>query len=230
MPQRAFPATAPVEQLDVGEVIAARLRELLAAGQFVPGEQITEGATAAAFGVSRGPVREAFKRLTQEGLLRSERHRGVFVPVLSLSDVEDNYLLREAVEGASLERLAARPDLEAFARLESLLVRFTECLRDGAWEAADELDLAFHAELVHAAGSRRLRHAFDTVLVETRMCLRALGFHHPQHSDMASWHRDILSAVVAGDGDGARRALRVHNATVLKDLRESEKQPAGTTG
>lgn len=230
MPQRAFPVIAPVEQLDAGEVIAARLRELLAEGQFAPGEQITEGATAAAFNVSRGPVREAFKRLAQEGLLRSERNRGVFVPVLSVSDVEDNYLLREAVEGASLERLIANPDPEAFARLHDLLERLEQTLAAGAGDAADDLDLAFHKELVHSAGSQRLRHAFEAVIVETRMCLRALKFQHPKHPDMASWHRDILQAAVAGDVEGARRALRFHNATVLNDFRHSEGEPAGKVG
>jgi DNA-binding GntR family transcriptional regulator len=221
MPQRTFPVIAPVEQVDIGEVIAARLRQLLAEGKFAAGEQITEGATAAAFNVSRGPVREAFKRLTQEGLLRSERNRGVFVPVLSVSDVEDNYLLREAVEGASLERLIASPDSAAYGRLGDLLERFEQCLAEESWDAADELDLAFHRELVHAAKSPRLRQAFDTVIIETRMCLRALKFHHPQHPDMAAWHRDILEAVIAGDADRARRALRHHNATVLADLRRS---------
>lgn len=228
MPQGAFPATAPIEQVDVGEVIAARLRELLAEGKFVAGEQITEGSTAAAFNVSRGPVREAFKRLTQEGLLKSERNRGVFVPVLSVGDVEDNYLLREAVEGASLERLISRSNPAEYTRLGDLLDRFEQCLAEGAWDLADDLDLTFHKELVHAAGSRRLRHAFDSVIVETRMCLRALGFHHPEHPDMASWHRDILDAAVAGDAEGARRALRFHNATVLKDLRRSNEDT--TTG
>lgn len=66
----------------------------LGAGPIHPGEQLTEASIAAAFQVSRGPVREALKRLTEQGLLVSERNRGVFVPILSDEDVRDIYRLR----------------------------------------------------------------------------------------------------------------------------------------
>ena len=218
MAESSFPATTPVEQVDISEVIAMRIRELLADGKFAPGEQITESATAAAFRVSRGPVREALKRLTQEGLLRSERNRGVFVPIMSIADVDDIYLLREGVESAALERLITRPNPETIEKLSAILDDYEELLARSDWEAADEFDLTFHRELVYSTGSPRLKHAFDTVMVETRMCLRALVFHHPAHPDMGAWHRDILAAIEAGDMEAGRQALRFHNATVLADL------------
>ena len=218
MADGSFPATTPVQQIDISDVIATRIRELLAEGKFVPGEQITESATATAFKVSRGPVREALKRLTQEGLLRSERNRGVFVPILSVADVDDIYLLREGVECAAIERLIARPDPAVIEKLAAILDDYERLLAKQDWEAADELDLTFHRELVHSTGSPRLTHAFDTVMVETRMCLRALVFHHPKHPDMGAWHRDILGAVERGDAEAGRRAIRYHNATVLADL------------
>ena len=56
--------------------------------------------------MSRGPVREALQRLIQEGLLRSEPHRGVFVPVMSAEDIDDIYLAREALETAAVRRIA----------------------------------------------------------------------------------------------------------------------------
>ncbi|MEP7738880.1 GntR family transcriptional regulator [Nocardioides sp. 31GB23] len=183
-----------------------------------PGEQITESATAAAFKASRGPVREALKRLTQEGLLRSKRNRGLFVPILSIADVDDIYLLREGVEGPALDRLIARPNPEVIEKLTAILDDYEELLASSDWEAADELDLTFHRELVYSTGSPRLKHAFDTVMVETRMCLRALVVHHTAHPDMGAWDRDILASIEAGDTEAGRRALRFHSATVLADL------------
>jgi len=210
---------APIEPVDIALTVANRLRDMLAQGRFQPGEQITEPSIAAAFHVGRGPVREALKRLTEQGLLVSERNRGVFVPVLSTEDVEDIYRLREAVELAAIKHLVQNPDPRVFARLWDVLRQYRENLAIQDWDSADELDMAFHRELVYATGSRRLIQAFDTVSVETRMCLRALVFHHPDHPDMESWHADILRAAEQGDLQAAQRALEFHNSTVIADIK-----------
>jgi DNA-binding GntR family transcriptional regulator len=213
----------PIEPVDITEVIADRLRDLLGQGRFSPGEQLTEASIAAAFQVSRGPVREALKRLTEQGLLVSERNRGVFVPVLSNDDVRDIYRLRGAVEAAALAELVRNPRPETFSHLWEILGRYRKCLRAHDWENADELDLMFHRELVYASGSRRLIHAFDTVAIETRMCMRYMLFGHIDHPDMDTWHADILEAAERGDLDAAHRALEFHNATVIADF---TKRPA----
>ena len=210
---------APIEPVDIALTVANRLRDMLAQGRFAPGEQITEPSIAAAFHVGRGPVREALKRLTEQGLLVSERNRGVFVPVLSIEDVEDIYRLRGAVELAALTHLVQNPEQTVFTRLWSILEKYREYLAIRDWENADEQDMAFHRELVYASGSRRLIAAFDTVAVETRMCLRAIVFHHPDHPDMDVWHANILRAAERGDMPATQQALEFHNATVLDDLR-----------
>ncbi|MEX7471396.1 GntR family transcriptional regulator [Mycobacterium adipatum] len=208
----------PIESVDITAVIAGRLRDLLGQGKFAPGEQLTEASIAAAFQVSRGPVREALKRLTEQGLLVSERNRGVFVPVLSDEDVRDIYRLRGAVESAALAELIRNPRPEVFSHLWEILGRYRKCLLAQDWENADELDLTFHRELVYASGSRRLIHAFDTVVVETRMCMRYMLFGHVDHPDMDVWHSNILEAVERGDLDAANEALNFHNETVIADF------------
>jgi len=211
----------PIEPVDIALTVANRLRDMLAKGRFTPGEQITEPSIAAAFRVGRGPVREALKRLTEQGLLVSERNRGVFVPVLSIADVEDIYRLRGAIELAALTYHVQNPDPQVFARLWGILEKYRENLAVHDWESADEWDMAFHRELVHSSGSRRLIQAFDTVSVETRMCLRALVFHHPDHPDMEVWHANILRAAEKGDLPAAQEALEFHNSTVIADVKRS---------
>jgi len=212
---------APIEPVDIALTVANRLRDMLAKGRFTPGEQITEPSIAAAFQVGRGPVREALKRLTEQGLLVSERNRGVFVPVLSIEDVEDIYRLRGAVELAALTYHVQNPDPQVFTRLWEILEKYRDNLAVHDWESADEWDMAFHRELVHSSGSRRLIQAFDTVSVETRMCLRALVFKHPDHPNMEVWHANILRAVEKGDLPAAQEALEFHNSTVIADVRRS---------
>lgn len=220
-PRTSLADIAPIEPVDIALTVADRLRDMLAKGRFAPGEQITEPSIAAAFHVGRGPVREALKRLTEQGLLVAERNRGVFVPVMSIADVEDIYRLRGAIELAALKAIVKNPDPEVFTRLWQVLAQYGEHLTAGDWDAADELDMTFHRELVAASRSRRLTQAFATVSVETRMCLRALVFRHPDHPDMAAWHADILRAAEMGDLPAAQKALEFHNSTVIADLKRA---------
>ena len=86
-------------------IVTERLRANIVDGSLKPGSQLSEVELATGFGVSRGPVREALQRLVQEGLLRSESHRGVFVPVLTDEDVLDVYVAREALESAAIRSI-----------------------------------------------------------------------------------------------------------------------------
>ncbi|MBO0864516.1 MAG: GntR family transcriptional regulator, partial [Mycobacterium sp.] len=96
---------APVSRQSTAELIADRLREAITRGQLAPGQQLGEASLAAQFEVSRGPLREAMQRLVAEGLLRSERHRGIFVVELTEADVHDVYRLRKAIERVAIEQI-----------------------------------------------------------------------------------------------------------------------------
>lgn len=122
------------------------------------------------------------------------------------------------MEAAAVTELVRNPRPQTFSHLWEILGRYRKSLLAQDWESADELDLMFHRELVYASGSRRLIHAFDTVAVETRMCMRYMLFGHVDHPDMDTWHSDILEAAERGDLDAAHRALEFHNETVIADF------------
>jgi DNA-binding GntR family transcriptional regulator len=209
---------APIVARDMTSMIVERIRELIAEGNIPPGSQLTEAALAQAFGVSRGPVREAFQRLTQEGLLRSGVNKGTFVSMISRADVEDIYLVRGAIELAAMEKLMKLNQATVLEELDALLDRMQDAVNAKEYDETDRLDLAFHQHLVQVSGSRRLAHAFDTLSVETRMCLHLLKFSHPAHLDDVEWHRSFVRALRARDPAAAKEAVAFHNATVLEDL------------
>ncbi|MDQ4117438.1 MAG: GntR family transcriptional regulator, partial [Actinomycetota bacterium] len=91
----------PVSRRSTAEIVADRIRTAIMRGTFGPGTQLGEVDLASRLGVSRGPLREAMQRLVAEGLLRSERHRGLFVRELGADDVRDVYIARTAVERAA---------------------------------------------------------------------------------------------------------------------------------
>jgi len=186
----------PVARQSTAEIIAAQLRSAIMYGVLAPGTQLGESELAARFAVSRGPLREAMQRLVQEGLLRGERHRGLFVIDLSASDVRDIYLARLAIERMACQLIMAGNRGEAVARLSEALAKLVAA---GDRNAMSDADQAFHQTLVSCSGNTRLERMAQTLLVETRMCLAALQKHYPEPGELIAEHQALVNAISDGD-------------------------------
>ncbi len=183
-------------------LVAARIRAGIFGGAFRPGSQLNEVELAGELGVSRGPIREAFQRLIQEGLLRAERNRGVFVVALDSRSIRDVYFVRDVIERAAALRLAAHRDGEALEKLEKVL-RSMELATPGSdWPDLVAIDLEFHQSLVASTGSARLVRAFEPIYAETRLCLSYLEPHYERRRDVVSGHRAIFEAICSGQDPG----------------------------
>ena len=189
-------------------MVTERLRDSIVDGSLAPGSQLSEAELATRFGVSRGPVREALQRLIQEGLVRAEPHRGVFVPVLTDADVRDIYLARMALESAAVHHIMAssKSDLAADA-LDMHVDRMAEAEAADDWESVGRHDLDFHTALVAATGSERLQRMFSTVISETRLCLGVLTSADAR-GDLVDEHRQISAMVRTGHADKALAVLK----------------------
>lgn len=216
--EKALRRLTPIASQVTSGLIADQIRELIADGTFPQGAQITEQSLTAALGVSRGPIREAFQRLIQENLLRNERNRGIFVVELTSADIIDIYNTRAAIEIAAMEAVIARQDGSFVAEAEEILHEMERLRARGDRAGVSELDLQFHLLLIKSSRSPRLERAFGTLMVETRMCLKALEHVTLAQKDNVEIHQDMLKAVRAQDMDMARRAVRAHNQTVLRDF------------
>jgi DNA-binding GntR family transcriptional regulator len=191
-------------------MVTERLRDSIVNGTLQPGSQLSEVDLAHSFGVSRAPVREAIQRLVQEGLLRSEPHRGVFVLLLTDADLADVYLARAAVETAALRLLIATPTSPAsYETLDRYVVEMETAASTSDWEAVGRFDLEFHAALVASTGSPRLQRMFTTLISETRLCLAALAGAEARH-DLVAEHRAICDGIRDGDTERALAALEKH--------------------
>jgi DNA-binding GntR family transcriptional regulator len=191
-------------------MVTERLRDSIVSGALQPGSQLSEVELANSFGVSRGPVREALQRLIQEGLLRSEPHRGVFIPVLTHDDIIDIYLAREALECAAVRYVSATSQLETTSRALDKHVKAMEKAEAAQnWEAIGRLDLEFHTALVASTGSQRLQRMFSTVISETQLCLGALTEADARH-DLVAEHRRICDWIREGETEQALRGLKQH--------------------
>lgn len=140
------------------------LKEQILHLELPPGSAISEIDTAAAFHVSRTPVRDAFKMLEREGLLEVRPHIGTFVSLIDLNMISDILYLRETLEQAVLRDLTAGYDKSQEFRIRLLLQRQCELLEQDL--PAEELGRAFiinDNEFHNALRARRetYRHGFS---------------------------------------------------------------------
>lgn len=192
-------ALDPIERRATPTVIAEAIRGRITDSSFPQGSQLTEALLAQQLGVSRGPVREALQRLIQEGLLRSEPHRGVFVITLEPGDVRDVYLARATIEREAARLLLRRRDRAPLRGLEVIVREMAAAAKSGRWADIADADLRFHEALVAAAGSPRLSRMYATLLAETRLSFADLGRDYPDPRVVVHEHRALLRALRAGD-------------------------------
>ena len=200
---------APLRLESTPELVADRLREGILDGNFPHRTQHYEVALSQQQSVSRGPIREAMQRLLQEGLLRGERNRGVFVVDLGESDVRDIYLARSAVERTAAALVVSSGTDEDFGVLQSMVDQLAAAV-DSNWVDMTKLDLQFHLALVAAAGSPRLDRMFRTLMAESQLCIVRLEPFYPGREEVVHEHQAILDAIRARDLAEADRLLAAH--------------------
>jgi DNA-binding GntR family transcriptional regulator len=215
---------APLRLESTPVLVADRLREGILDGTFPPRTQLSEVALSQQLSVSRGPIREAMQRLLQEGLLRGERNRGVFVVDLGASDVRDIYLARSAVERTAAALVVSAGTDEDFEVLQSMVDKLAAAV-DSNWVGLTELDLQFHLALVAAAGSPRLDRMFRTLMAESQLCIVRLEPFYPGREEVVHEHQAILDAIRARDLGEADRLLAAHMDISASRLATAE-QPA----
>lgn len=204
----ALPDLGEVERLQ--DRVREALRTAIIDGRLVPGNLYSVQALADQFGVSRSPVREALIDLSQNGMVRFERNRGVRVLETSIHDLEEIFALRILLEVPATYRATRQLTPEAVASLQQEL----EAMRIAA-DADDERtmmhhDVRFHNALLVMSGNRRLAEYVERLrdLVTTK------GTSTPGRSrtlhDICDEHEAILERVVARDANSAAAAMKRH--------------------
>lgn len=218
----------PVVQETTPALIARQLRRAIGQGELAPGEQLNEAELSRHLGVSRGPLREAMQRLTQEGLLVSIRNRGVFVIEVTDDDVRDMYLARAAVERAAAARVIELGAADGGLRLLDIAETMRHAAAADDADALTEADVEFHALLVALAQSPRLSRMHNTLMVETRMCITALENRYSSHNIRYEEHHAIARAIRDGNAEDADRLLVEHMEDAVARLAEesSAAEPA----
>ncbi|QTG81336.1 GntR family transcriptional regulator [Arthrobacter crystallopoietes] len=214
----------PLVQESTPAIIARKLRYAIGHGELEPGQQLGEADLARELGVSRGPLREAMQRLTQEGLLVSIRNRGIFVTELGPSDIEDMYLARTAVERAAGLKIIELEGShrEVSAALREVTDRMARAVAAGEHGARlSDLDIEFHELLVAMAQSSRLSRMHNTLITETRMCMAALEDTGYTPEARLAEHEAIADAIGNADVPRFHKLLADHMDDAVEKISRS---------
>jgi DNA-binding GntR family transcriptional regulator len=162
---------ASIQRQITTEQAADAVRQAILSGRLLPGLPLREAALAAELGVSRSTLREAARTLESEGLVRYQMNRGIVVADITGPDVADIYAARAAVELAAVDALTGHRDPAIYAKLDDLVGQIEDAFGRSDAAAVLEGDRHFHATLVEATGSPRLRRFYGQLQQEQRLAL-----------------------------------------------------------
>ncbi|MDH6297684.1 transcriptional regulator, GntR family [Agrobacterium fabrum] len=212
--------TETIEGLPLADRLAKGIRTLLISGELAPGQRLSEAAFSERFDVSRNSLREAFRLLTKDGLLRHEANRGVFVAVPTMSSVIDIYRVRRMVEcGALRQAWHKHPAIKAMrAAVEDAKIRREEA----DWLGVGSANMKFHAAVVDLQDSARISDFYERIAAELRLCFGLLKDPEQLHSPFVDMNSKILSLMEEGKAQEAGSEMEIYlnlsERTVLKAL------------
>jgi phosphonate utilization transcriptional regulator len=208
-------------------LVQREIAQRILAGELAAGAKLNEVDIATRLGVSRGPVREAFRALEESGLVRLEKNRGVFVRSIGLEEADQIYELRALLDEFAGRRAAQNAKAADVRELRALLERMERAVERKDIDDYFALNLAFHERIVVLSGNAKLAQLYRRLVNELNLYRRAsLGRAGTLPISIAE-HRAIIDRIAAGQAAAAGRLLRDH-VTSSRDRAHRTDTPAPT--
>lgn len=186
------------------------LRSSIVRGQLMPGARLLEREITKQLDVSRTPVREALRKLEEEGLLVSYPHRGFFVRDPSFEEARQAYEMRRIVESASCALAAQRATEVDFAVMRQAIRQSEEALESGDRESVLHFNKYFHHSLVQAAHNVFLEKQWQSLWTFADLLRGQLWAHTSRPEKDHDDHAAIVEAIANRDAELARDLAETH--------------------
>lgn len=181
------------------------IRQRIIDGRLAPGARLVERELAAELQVSRVPVREALRMLASEGFLEVVPRRGVVVRRLTLTDVEELFDVREALEVLATRRATAHASADDLARLRGILDRVDAAIAADDPAAIGQGNEDFHDAIIELARNELLASMLEPLQGRLHWLFR----QNQNATQLQREHRELYDAIASGDPDvAAERALQ----------------------
>lgn len=204
------PTIALLQSSSLTSVVQQEIERQILQGELAPGAKLIEAALAAQLGVSRGPVREAFRMLEEAGLVRQEKNRGVFVRDIPIDEAVEIFDLRAAMDELVGRRLAESISAVHLKEIRGLVDQMEQSVKAKDAHHYHLLNLKFHDRLVELVGNSKLTAIYRKLIKELSLFRRLNLADGVLLPISAGEHRHIVKAIASGDPEAAGRAMFDH--------------------
>lgn len=192
-------------------LVQEELERMIMDGRLPPGEQLREVALAALLGVSRGPIREAFRGLEEKGLVSTVKNCGVFVRKLDPVEADQIYEVREALEALIGERVSSHLDSQGISTLQTIVEQMADAVTGADINRYTALNFSFHDALARLSGNPKLHTTYQRLVAELSLFRRHTYVHDETSMALSlAEHRAIFDAIVAKQPKRVAELLRDH--------------------
>lgn len=199
-------STTPLDdEPSLAQATVCRMRDLLISGEFRPGERLPETLLASKLAVSRNTLREAFRLLDGQGMLRHIPNRGVYVAAPDAAAVIDVFRTRAALQLRAVEVASrAHPGVVRMRALADL-AKTAACASD--WKKVGELNLDFHRAMTSICDSSRIDNIFCFLMAELRLAFGQVEDTAYLHEPFVERNLAITKSLEDGENETARQIL-----------------------
>jgi len=196
-----------VEVKSLVTVVLDTIRRRIFTGEFRPGQKINESEIAVNLGISRSPVREAFRILERDGLITTLPRKGSYITDISLQDLEELFEVRKILECYALDCIKKRTKTST-EKIQSMI----EKLDRNLLKKHDPFSVisGFHYNLVELSNNSRLIELYKILAVSLRRYWMIYHIEKGQRDISLEHHQGIADILKKGDYTGTKTLLKKH--------------------
>ena len=220
MPEKKL-APKPLHHRSLVEHIVESLENEIIEGRLKPGQRIVEAALCEAWGVSRSPLREAFRILESQGFLVRQARKGMFVAAITSREAEEILQIRASLESLAIGLVIRNGGPETIKRLKELHEGMVRAAEENKPTPYHRLNIQFHEVLLKACGNNHLVQLIGTLEKQIKLyrveLLMARGLKNSSDA-----HARIIELLESGDIEMAERERRERILSSIPLLEKSE--------
>ncbi|NHN84947.1 FCD domain-containing protein [Acetobacter musti] len=202
------------------EKIREQLEREVASGHLLPGTRLDESEIAERFGVSRTPVREAFRLLAANEMVELKGRMGATVRKPSAQTVIEMFQVMAELEGLCARLAARRITPELRSRIEQIHTALTDASRESDVDVFYDINQAFHEAIYEAAGSHYLAEQTRRLRNRTAAYRRRVTFQPNRFASTIDEHRRVMEAIFSHNEEEAHSTMRDHVNLLSDDMRD----------
>ncbi|HZP78829.1 MAG TPA: GntR family transcriptional regulator [Pseudolabrys sp.] len=217
------------QKVHVFEQVYDHMVAQITSGALLPGERVKDSEWSTRLGISRTPVREAMRKLGQEGLLVALPAGGYEIRRLAADDLENLYRCRAGLEFAATHEATAAATPEQLDKIAAVVEENERAIAEGNLEKVFQLNSRFHNLIVEISGNAFIRDSLKSlgnmILLYRVNALRAAressqeqGIYLKRLAKKQAAHRRIHEAMRRGEAEGAARLMYAHVCATVEDF------------